>query len=97
VQQFVPEFAQAAQRLERAGQHSPVERTSFGYHVLRALRIIPPRQPALEERRKLLRAEVVEQRAREQELEILGRQRKQTVVEQVRSALGSMEGLGTSR
>jgi len=97
VQQFVPEFAQAAQRLERAGQQSPVERTSFGYHVLRALRIIPPRQPALEERRKLLRAEVVEQRAREQELEILGRQRKQTVVEQVRSALGSMEGLGTSR
>lgn len=97
VQQFALEFAQAAQRLERAGQQSTVERSPFGYHVLRALRIIGPHQPSLEERRKLLREEVVEQRARELQLEILDRQRKQVVPEQERSAVGSMEGLGNSR
>jgi hypothetical protein len=93
VQHYVLDFAQAAQRLEREGQLSGVLRTSFGYHVMRAQRIVLPQQLPLDERRKKLQAEVVEQRARALSAEILERQRREAVPEQMRSALASLEGL----
>jgi parvulin-like peptidyl-prolyl isomerase len=88
-------FVEAAQRLERPGQLSPVVRTRFGYHVLYLVRVIEPHQPTLAERRQLLHDEVMEQRGRRLQSELLEQQRRQLAPEQARSALSSMERLGT--
>ncbi len=87
-------FVEAAQRLERAGQLSPVVRTRFGYHVLYLVKVIESRQPTLAERRQLLHGEVMEQRGRRLQSELLERQRRQLAPEKARSALSSMEQLG---
>jgi peptidyl-prolyl cis-trans isomerase C len=93
VQQYDREFAAAAQRLARPGEQSPVLRTSFGYHVLYALSIIPPQQPSLDERRALLHDEIMSQRATALSAELLERQRREFVPTQSRSALAAMQQL----
>lgn len=97
VQSFDPEFAAAAHRLQRAGEISPVVRTAFGYHVLYLVRSIDPKQPALNERRALLGAEIEAQRAQALQTELLLRKRGELSPEQARSALAAMEGLDGSR
>jgi parvulin-like peptidyl-prolyl cis-trans isomerase-like protein len=97
VQSFDADFAVAAQRLEREGQLSPVVRTSFGYHVLRAIRVIPPRQPTLVELRESLRGEVMEQRARLLQVDLLDQRRKEAAPEQMRSALAMVQQLSAPR
>jgi hypothetical protein len=94
VQTLDAAFVEAAQRLTRPGQLSPVVRTRFGYHVLYLVRVIEPRQPTLAERRDLLHDEVMEQRGRRLQGELLEQQRRQLAPEQARSALSSMERLG---
>ncbi len=97
VQSFDADFAAAAQRLEREGQLSPVVRTPFGYHVLRAVRLIEPRQPTLFELRESLHGEIMEHRARHLQSGLLDQQRREAAPEQARSALALMQQLSTPR
>jgi hypothetical protein len=83
---FEPEFAAAALALDHVGQLSPIVRSSFGYHVLRADRILEPRQPSLRERTELLGPEVLQRRALKAQAELLERQRQESRPEQSRSA-----------
>jgi hypothetical protein len=91
--QLVPEFAAAAQKLSRVGELSPVVRSSFGYHVLFAERILEPRQPSLAERRQLLLPEVLQRRALAQQRRLLAEQRQQSAPQQERSAIRSIAQL----
>jgi len=93
-QHFATEFSAAAQKLERADQHSPVVKSPFGYHVLYALRILEPRQPSLEERRGLLRAEAVQRRALRAHGELLTHARAELAPEKARAALSLMAEVG---
>jgi len=93
-QHFAAEFAAAAQKLERVAQHSPVVRSPFGYHVLFAMRIVEARQPSLDERRGLLRAEVSQRRALRTHGELLARARAELAPEQSRAALSLMAQVG---
>jgi len=95
-QHFAPEFAAAAQKLERVGEHSPVVRSPFGYHVMFAMRIVEPRQPSLAERRGLLRAEVSQRRALRTHGELLARARAELAPEKSRAALSLMAQVGVA-
>jgi hypothetical protein len=97
VQMLDAQFAAAAHRLERAGQVSPVIRTSFGYHVLYLVRVIEPRVSSLDERRRTLYDEIMTQRASELQKAVLERERQAAAPEQERSALSWMAGLAVSR
>jgi hypothetical protein len=92
-QHFAPEFAVAAQALDHVGQLSPVVRSPFGYHVLRAMNIIEPRRPSLSERRGMLKPEVLQRRALAAQVQLLERQRQESRPEQARSALQAMAQL----
>jgi hypothetical protein len=87
---FAAEFAAAALALEHVGQLSPIVRSPFGYHVLRAERIIEPRRPSLAERMQLLEPEVLQRRALAAQAELLERQRQEARPEQSRSARQAM-------
>lgn len=93
-QHFAAEFAAAAQKLERVGEHSPVVRSPFGYHVLFAMRIVEPRQPSLEERRGLLRAEIAQRRALRVHGELLARGRAELAPDKARAAMRLMAQVG---
>lgn len=84
-------FAEAAARLERPGDVSPVVQTSFGYHVIRLLEVIEPQRSSIAERRALLEPEIVGERARERTAELLERLRRELSPEQARNALSAME------
>ena len=92
-QHFAPEFAAAAQALDHVGELSKVVRSPFGYHVLRATRIIEPQRPSLDERRVMLKPEVLQRRALAVQAQLLERQRKESQPEQARSALQAMAQL----
>jgi hypothetical protein len=96
-QHFAAEFAIAAHKLERVGEHSPVVRSPFGYHVLFAVRMIEPRQPSLEERRALLRPEVSQRRALRVHGELLARGRAELSPEKARAALRLMAQVGVGQ
>lgn len=83
---FSAEFAEAALALDHVGQLSPIVRSPFGYHVLRADRILEPRQPSLRERAQLLQPEVLQRRALAAQTQLLERQRQESRPEQARSA-----------
>jgi hypothetical protein len=83
---FEVAFAAAALALDHVGQLSSIVRSSFGYHVLRADRILEPRQPSLRERTELLGPEVLQRRALKAQTELLERQRQESRPEQSRSA-----------
>jgi hypothetical protein len=89
-QQFAAEFAVAAHKLERVGEHSTVVRSPFGYHVMFAVRIVEPRQPSLEELRGRLRPEVSQRRALRVHGELLARSRAELAPEKARAALRLM-------
>jgi hypothetical protein len=61
---YVPPFAAAAARLARPGDLSDLVETEFGWHVLMLLERVGAHTVALEERRRLLRDEIVAGRAR---------------------------------
>lgn len=90
-------FAEAAHRLERVGQVSPVVHTPFGYHVLYLVRTIEPRMFSLEERRLSLRDEIIAQRGSELQKALLARERQAAAPEQERSAMRWMEQVAVTR
>jgi hypothetical protein len=87
---FSTEFAEAALALDHVGQLSALVRSPFGYHVLRAERIIEPRQPSLRERTQLLEPEVLQRRALAAQAQLLERQRQESRPEQSRAARQAM-------
>ena len=87
---FAAEFAGAALALDHVGQLSPVVRSPFGYHVMRADRIIEARQPSLSERMQLLQPAVLQRRALAAQAQLLERQRQESRPEQARSARQAM-------
>jgi hypothetical protein len=57
-------YAEAANALARVGEQSPVVRTSFGFHVILLIEWLPELRRSLAERRQLLAADVLAERAR---------------------------------
>jgi hypothetical protein len=95
-QRYALEVARAAQQLQHPGELSPVVQSSFGYHVLRLLRVIEPHQPGLEERRRLLTPEINQRRALSEQNELLARARRESAPEQARAALTLMGRLSVA-
>jgi hypothetical protein len=95
VQHFDQSFAVAAHRLSRPGELSPVVYTPFGYHVMYLTEVIEPHQPTLDERRALLHDEIMKARAKALSTALLDRLRRELLPQQERSALGTMQALGT--
>jgi hypothetical protein len=84
---FDLDFARAANALEQVGEHSPVIRSKFGFHVILLEERVAARHVPLAERRKLLRPEIMDQRARRLTKELVERTRQARKVEVSRAAL----------
>ena len=63
---FDPIFAQVANSLAREGEQSEIVHTSFGYHVIRLDRKIPPLQASIQIRREKLADNIFLRRARQE-------------------------------
>lgn len=92
-QTYAPAFAEAASKLSTVGEHSPVVATEFGYHILRCTELLPALRVPENERRKLLREEIIDQRAAKLQDEVLATVRKSTTIEVELSAASVTEGL----
>ena len=82
---FDKQFAAAANAIESVGGHSPVVHSRFGYHVILLDKRLPAKRMPLEERRKKLADETIDDRAKAAEQALLERLRASTPVEVVRS------------
>jgi hypothetical protein len=80
-------YAKAALGLERRGDVSSVAETSYGFHVLLLLERIPAQLVPREERRRLVREEVVTDRARRARDEVLADQRASVKIDRSLDAL----------
>ena len=92
---FDLDFARAAAGLNDVGAKSPVVHTKFGYHVLQLTGSIPPLTPSLAERRTMLHDEIMLDRGRALERQVLDRQRVALAPALERNALeltGQLEG-----
>jgi peptidyl-prolyl cis-trans isomerase C len=78
-QQFDPTFARAAASLATRGDLSPVVATSFGVHVIMLLDRLPPTSISEEERRRMVREDVIVQRARAAQAKLMEELRRQPV------------------
>jgi peptidyl-prolyl cis-trans isomerase C len=70
-QTYAQPFARAASQLTRPGQKSGVVATEFGFHVMMLLERTPAQSVSLDERRRLLRSEILTERARQKRKELL--------------------------
>jgi peptidyl-prolyl cis-trans isomerase C len=68
---YTPLFARAASHLTEVGQKSGVVATEFGYHVMMLLERTAPHIVSLEERRAMLREEIVTERAKRMKKDLL--------------------------
>jgi hypothetical protein len=84
-QTFDPDFAAAATQLA-AGQISEPTKTHFGYHVIFCESRLPALRVPLEQRRQLLREEVVKRRAERAKQELLKRASTAQPIELSRAA-----------
>jgi len=82
---FDIQFAEAANAIASAGEHSPVIHSRFGYHVILLDKRLPAKRVPLEDRRKKLTNEAIDDRAKAAEQALLERLRASTPVEVVRS------------
>lgn len=83
---LVEEYAQAAARLQRVGDQSPVVETSYGYHVLLATEILPEVRPAAADVLDMVREEALSLRARPERERLMGSLRQATSIEVSRNA-----------
>jgi len=83
-------FAAAAFAIGHAGETSNVIETSFGWHVIRLVRIAPPHSIPWEERRLLFREEVFARRAQAKHDALLAKLQSQTSIDVSLSAEQSM-------
>jgi peptidyl-prolyl cis-trans isomerase C len=72
-QTYVLSFARAASRLTQPGQKSGVVTSEFGFHAMMLLERIPALVVPLDERRRLLRDEILTDRARRLKKDLLHR------------------------
>lgn len=84
-QLFDKQFAEAANAIQTAGDHSPVVHTRFGYHVILLDKRLPAKRVPLAERRKKLAGEAIDDRAQAAEQALLKRLRASTSVRVVRA------------
>lgn len=91
--ELVKPFAAAAARLSSPGSQSPIVETEFGYHILMLLERTPEKRVSLEERRAILRDEIMTTRIHEASSDLLERLRKQSSVQVERSAATLMQSL----
>lgn len=84
-------FTAAAFAIPKVGDTSPVIETSFGWHVIRLVEIVPPYAVPLEQRRTLLAAEVNTRRGREKHDALLESLKKTAGVDIRSSAEQSMK------
>lgn len=91
--ELVKPFAEAAARLSSVGELSPVTETEFGYHVMMLLERTPPKSVPLQERRAILKAEILAKRARDAASKALEELRRERPVHIERSAGALMQGL----
>lgn len=91
--ELVGPFAAAAARLAAVGDQSAVTETEFGYHVMQLLERTPAKRMSLEQRRALLRDEIVATRAKDASASLLERLRKERAIEVERSASALMQSL----
>ncbi len=87
---FVPDFVAAAFAIPAVGRASPVVHTQFGYHVILAVASIPEHRVPLEERRALVTADVLNDRATARYDEALAHAKSVDAVVIERSAGDSM-------
>ncbi len=85
LQHFDKQFAEAANAITKVGEHSPVVRSKFGYHVILLDKRLPAKHVSLDQRRKELAAEAIAARAGKAEKALLKRLRASTPTQVVRS------------
>lgn len=90
---LVRPFAAAAAQLVAVGDQSPVVETEFGYHVMQLLERTPAKRVSLEQRRALLRDEIIATRAKDASAALLERLRQERETEVERSAGALMQSL----
>ena len=83
---YVLPFARAAARLGQPGQKSGVVPSEYGFHVMMLLERTPPHAVPFDERRRLLRDEIVTDRARRSKKDRLQRIRSSVSTSVERSA-----------
>lgn len=91
--ELVEPFATAASRLAYVGEQSPVIETEFGFHVMQLLEKTPEKRVSLEQRRAMLKDEILAIRAREASAATVERLRKERTIEIERSADALMQSL----
>ena len=85
-QTFVAPFARAASHLTHPGQKSGVVSTEFGFHTMMLLERTAPQVVSLDERRRLLQAEIFRERARRLKKELVQRIHASVATSVTRSA-----------
>jgi peptidyl-prolyl cis-trans isomerase C len=83
---FDLDFAAAAHSLALPGDHSPVIKTRFGYHVILLEERIPEERVELEDRRRVLAREVFARRAKDELKKLLEQLHQRTAVDVSRAA-----------
>jgi len=91
--EYVASFAAAAARLSTPGQKSSVIETEFGFHVMMLLEKTAEKRVPLEERRSVLKDEILATRARKATEALLEQARSERKVHIERSAYALIDGL----